>query len=109
VTIPDYETVVEVFRTAITVFPDDAFRAALAGLRDALGFDEIHLTGGEPTLHPMLAAIVAAAREEGYGVGVTSNGENGAHLRNQRPHKARTSQSAVKAPRRAGRPLLRSH
>lgn len=30
-------------------------------------------------------------------------------LRNQRPHKARTSQSAARAPRRAGRPLLGSH
>jgi hypothetical protein len=28
------------------------------------------------------------------------------HLRNQRPHTARTSQSAARAPRRAGRPLL---
>jgi len=31
------------------------------------------------------------------------------HLRKQRPHMARRSQSAVRAPRRAGRPLLRSH
>nr|WP_308309755.1 radical SAM protein [Streptomyces sp. CHD11] len=62
------------------VFPDDAFRAALAGLRDALGFEEVHLTGGEPTLHPKLAAIVAMAREEGYDVGVTSNGENGTRV-----------------------------
>ncbi|MFF5157515.1 radical SAM protein [Streptomyces sp. NPDC000348] len=63
---------------AAPMFPDDAFRAALARLRDALGFEEVHLTGGEPTLHPKLAAIVAVAREEGYEVGVTSNGENGA-------------------------------
>lgn len=65
---------------AAPVFPDDAFRAALAGLRDALGFEEVHLTGGEPTLHPKLAAIVAVARKEGYSVAVTSNGENGARI-----------------------------
>lgn len=65
---------------AAPVFPDDTFRAALRGLRDALGFEEVHLTGGEPTLHPKLAAIVALAREEGYSVGVTSNGENGARI-----------------------------
>ncbi|MER7793017.1 radical SAM protein [Streptomyces sp. NPDC097640] len=65
---------------AAPVFPDDTFRAALRGLRDALGFEEVHLTGGEPTLHPELAAIVGLAREEGYNVGVTSNGENGVRI-----------------------------
>jgi GTP 3',8-cyclase len=65
---------------AAPVFPDELFRAALKELRDALGFEEVHLTGGEPTLHPKLPAIVALAREEGYSVGVTSNGENGARI-----------------------------
>lgn len=59
------------------VFPDVAFRDALEQLREALGFDEVHLTGGEPTLHPQLPQIIAAARESGYKVSVTSNGENG--------------------------------
>lgn len=63
---------------AAPVFPDEALREALRGLREALGLEEIHLTGGEPTLHPKLAAIVSLAREEGYQVGLTSNGENGA-------------------------------
>ncbi|MFF9779022.1 radical SAM protein [Streptomyces sp. NPDC013978] len=66
--------------TAAPVFPDETFRTALRELRDALGFEEVHLTGGEPTLHPKLSAIVALAREEGYSVGVTSNGENGARI-----------------------------
>ncbi|MET9850191.1 radical SAM protein [Streptomyces ossamyceticus] len=65
---------------AAPVFPDGMFRTALRELRDALGFEEVHLTGGEPTLHPKLPAIVALAREEGYSVGVTSNGENGARI-----------------------------
>lgn len=65
---------------AAPVFPDEMFRTALRELRDALGFREVHLTGGEPTLHPKLPAIVALARDEGYSVGVTSNGENGAKI-----------------------------
>ncbi|MEU8351231.1 radical SAM protein [Streptomyces sp. NPDC048845] len=59
------------------VFPDEAFREALVLLRQALGFDEVHLTGGEPTLHPRLAEIVATAGAAGYAVSITSNGENG--------------------------------
>ncbi|MBU7597394.1 radical SAM protein [Streptomyces sp. P38-E01] len=59
------------------VFPDEAFRQALTQLRQALDFDEVHLTGGEPTLHPRLPQIVALAKEAGYEVSVTSNGENG--------------------------------
>ncbi|MEU6661778.1 radical SAM protein [Streptomyces sp. NPDC046821] len=60
------------------VIPDEAFRTALAQLRDALGFDEVHLTGGEPTLHPRLPQIIALAKSAGYKASVTSNGENGA-------------------------------
>ncbi|MGK5451100.1 radical SAM protein [Streptomyces radiopugnans] len=62
------------------VFPDDSFRTALTQLRDALDLNEIHLTGGEPTLHPRLPQLVALARDTGYAVSVTSNGENGAKV-----------------------------
>ncbi|MEV8393872.1 MULTISPECIES: radical SAM protein [unclassified Streptomyces] len=62
------------------VFPDESFRRALEQLRNALGCDEVHLTGGEPTLHPRLPKIVATAREAGYAVSITSNGENGARI-----------------------------
>lgn len=58
------------------VFPDDLFRDALAQLRQALGLNEVHLTGGEPTLHPRLSQIIAVAKESGYKVSVTSTGEN---------------------------------
>lgn len=59
------------------VFPDESFRHALEQLRKALGCNEVHLTGGEPTLHPRLPEIVATARKAGYLVSITSNGENG--------------------------------
>lgn len=58
--------------------PQSGFAAAIGRLRDALGYDELHLTGGEPTLHPRLAELVAEGTAEGYSVRMTSNGENGA-------------------------------
>ncbi len=63
-----------------TVMPDEEFAVALTQLRGALGADELHLTGGEPTLHPRLPEIIRAARLLGYGVCATSNGENGARI-----------------------------
>ncbi|NYI05700.1 radical SAM protein [Allostreptomyces psammosilenae] len=58
--------------------PDTDFAAALAAIRGSIDTDEIHLTGGEPTLHPRLPDLVAIARRMGLTVGITSNGENGA-------------------------------
>ncbi|MEU0237319.1 radical SAM protein [Nocardiopsis sp. NPDC006198] len=43
-----------------------------------MGFTELHLTGGEPTLHPRLPDLVRLASGQGYRVCMTSNGENGA-------------------------------
>jgi cyclic pyranopterin phosphate synthase len=57
---------------------DDTFTHALTALRKALDFTEVHLTGGEPTLHPHLAALTRLAIHAGYQVGMTSNGEHGA-------------------------------
>jgi molybdenum cofactor biosynthesis enzyme MoaA len=57
--------------------PDDELRTVLSALRNALDADELHLTGGEPTLHPLLPDVVALARRAGYTVCATSNGENG--------------------------------
>lgn len=61
-----------------TVFADAAFADALHALRDALDLDELHLTGGEPTLHPQLPDIVRLGTDAGLSVCVTSNGERGA-------------------------------
>lgn len=61
-----------------TVAPDDSLAATLKMLRDALLVDELHLTGGEPTLHPRLAEVVALGVSAGYKICATSNGENGA-------------------------------
>ncbi|WP_279581554.1 radical SAM protein [Fodinicola feengrottensis] len=50
-------------------------------LRDRLDLRELHLTGGEPTLHPGLDQVITSlAREVGFGVAMTSNGENGARV-----------------------------
>lgn len=62
----------------VPVLPDDDYVRALVALRQALGANELHLTGGEPTLHPGLPKLVALARRAGFMVGMTSNGERGA-------------------------------
>ena len=56
---------------------DEEFAQVVAALRDALDLHELHLTGGEPTLHPDVANITALAVREGYRVRMTSNGERG--------------------------------
>jgi molybdenum cofactor biosynthesis enzyme MoaA len=61
-----------------TVVPDAEFGSTLALLCDALRLNELHLTGGEPTLHPRLVEIVRVGVRAGLGVCVTSNGERGA-------------------------------
>lgn len=57
--------------------PDDQYRSALGVCRDALGFDELHLTGGEPTLNRDVAELAGIATGMGYRVKLTSNGETG--------------------------------
>ncbi|MEU3216466.1 radical SAM protein [Streptomyces sp. NPDC006971] len=57
---------------------DAEFALALAAVRGALPTTEVHLTGGEPTLHPDLPGLIAIARRLGLTVGLTSNGEAGA-------------------------------
>jgi len=58
--------------------PDDAnYERSLSLLRRTLDLNELHLTGGEPTLHTKLSEIVQVARDAGYSVSMTSNGEMG--------------------------------
>lgn len=56
---------------------DPSFGHTLTALRYALDLTEIHLTGGEPTLHPAVARLTKMAVEAGFRVGMTSNGERG--------------------------------
>jgi len=56
---------------------DDEFAHALRLLADALALTELHLTGGEPTLHPAVAGLTKIAVDAGYRVAMTSNGERG--------------------------------
>ncbi|OQD55742.1 molybdenum cofactor biosynthesis enzyme [Streptomyces phaeoluteigriseus] len=58
--------------------PDTDYALALAAMRGSVDTDEVHFTGGEPTLHPRLSELVAIAHRLGLTVGITSNGENGA-------------------------------
>lgn len=58
-----------------TVKPDHTFNQAIDQLRESVFFDEVHLTGGEPTLHPQLPGVVKALVDRGNEVKITSNGE----------------------------------
>jgi cyclic pyranopterin phosphate synthase len=60
------------------VVPDGGYRRALRALGSALRLSELHLTGGEPTIHPGLADLVTIGRQAGFRVCMTSNGEHGA-------------------------------
>ncbi|WP_067804754.1 radical SAM protein [Actinomadura formosensis] len=62
------------------MLPDEAFTSALVSMRDRLDIGEVHLTGGEPTLHPRLPELITIARTLGLTVAMTSNGQNGARL-----------------------------
>jgi cyclic pyranopterin phosphate synthase len=64
------------FRPSL-ILPDDNFKLNLAKLQYQFNFEEVHLTGGEPTLHPNLPELVKIIRSFGLRVGMTSNGENG--------------------------------
>lgn len=60
-----------------TMNPDWEFAEALTKLSRALDLNELHLTGGEPTLHPAIGEVVRIGVEAGLRVCVTSNGERG--------------------------------
>lgn len=62
------------------MLPDYRFKEALSLLREGLDLKELHLTGGEPSLHTQLPALITAARETGYRVKMTSNGERGSQI-----------------------------
>lgn len=59
-----------------TMLPDQEFDNALDTLASSLGTRELHLTGGEPTLHQSLPELIRMARSHGFSVKLTSNGEN---------------------------------
>ncbi|MEK7113821.1 MAG: radical SAM protein [Patescibacteria group bacterium] len=53
----------------------DSLVAMLAPLKDRYGLDEIHLTGGEPSIHPQVVEHVDALTRAGYAVKMTTNGQ----------------------------------
>ncbi|MFB7912161.1 radical SAM protein [Kitasatospora sp. NPDC056076] len=62
---------------AAKMAPDMSFRRAVRTVTKAFGADEVHLTGGEPTLHKEVPSLVSALTGMGLSVGMTSNGERG--------------------------------
>jgi molybdenum cofactor biosynthesis enzyme MoaA len=56
--------------------PNEDLLNAMSQLKMRVDVGEIHLTGGEPTLHPELPEIIELVKEAGLSVKMTSNGEN---------------------------------
>lgn len=61
----------------VMITPNENFKENLIKLQKVFHFEEVHLTGGEPTLHPRLPELVQMIKSLGLSVGMTSNGENG--------------------------------
>ncbi|RWZ78724.1 MAG: radical SAM protein [Candidatus Microsaccharimonas sossegonensis] len=57
------------------VQPDIALQEAVRSIDNLVDIHEVHLTGGEPTLHPRLPEIVRQLTDDGHKVKMTSNGE----------------------------------
>ena len=53
---------------------DAATEEALTHVAEALGLTEVHLTGGEPMIHPQLPDLVARLRQTGFTVKATTVG-----------------------------------
>ncbi|RKE19994.1 radical SAM protein [Streptomyces sp. TLI_171] len=62
---------------AAKMTPDLPFRRAVRTVAKAFDASEVHLTGGEPTLHTEVSSLVSALTGMGLTVGMTSNGERG--------------------------------
>ena len=61
--------------------PDREFIRILYLLSEHLGIEELHFTGGEPTLHAELPELIELASSLGFSVKMTSNGENSSVIR----------------------------
>lgn len=58
-----------------TVQPGDELADAMNLIADTIPTNEVHLTGGEPTLHPNIVSVVSQLVGLGHQVKMTSNGE----------------------------------
>ncbi|WP_328474498.1 radical SAM protein [Streptomyces sp. NBC_00448] len=72
-----YAETIGVSFLAAKMVPGMAFRRAVKAVAQAFDADEVHLTGGEPTLHTEVSGLISGLTSMGLVVGMTSNGERG--------------------------------
>jgi cyclic pyranopterin phosphate synthase len=58
----------------LDIIPDENFKKTLFLLRDSLGINEVHFTGGEPTLSPYLYHLIDVLSQRWFKVSITTNG-----------------------------------
>ena len=56
---------------------DIQFSEALISFRDRFGLSEVHFTGGEPSIHREIVEFIAKAKNLGFKVKMTTNGQAG--------------------------------
>src|SRR5688572_20086060 len=62
------------YHTRARFFPVDLLRRILREAREAAEIGHVSFTGGEPTLHPELGAVLEAVGAEGMLAGIVTNG-----------------------------------
>jgi len=62
-------------RLAQPMSPEDITKSLR--ILQAVGLNKVHLTGGEPTMHPDLLTYIKAYTQQGVDVAITTNGEIG--------------------------------
>ncbi|MHB1047801.1 MAG: radical SAM protein [Thermoanaerobaculia bacterium] len=62
------------YRTRARFFPIGLLQRILREAREAAGVGRVSFTGGEPTLHPQLAEVLATVGAEGMRAGLVTNG-----------------------------------
>lgn len=51
------------------------FASALSQFRERFGFQEVHYTGGEPSIHSQIVDLITTAKTLGFSVKMTTNGQ----------------------------------
>lgn len=60
---------------SLPVQNDDAFASVLSSFGKHFNFDEVHYTGGEPSIHPRIVDLIKTAKSLGFKVKMTTNGQ----------------------------------
>ena len=61
--------------SSVSIRDKKVLEETLLMFRDQLGFDDVHFTGGEPSIHPQIIDYVSLAKQLGFTVKMTTNAQ----------------------------------